>query len=249
MRVGYGATPSRKGTIRIARQDESALKFAASTKPMNSPELQKFFETASGQGANDQLLIALLRGRGWPEDEAQRAVADYYEARTGFIIPAYKRSSSAKDAFLYLVSFIALGTWSFGLGSVMLNLIDVWIKDPARPYARGEGFYQIADSLASIIIGFPVYLLATGYIVREVSRHPEKLDSAVRKWLTSMVLIATAAIALADLILFLTAVLRGELTANFGAKAAVVLAMTAGILWYYFGALQQKRLAAKIANE
>jgi len=215
---------------------------------MLSPELQNFFETATSQGATNEALVALLRGRGWPEDEAQRALADYYEGRTSLRIPAYKRSSSAKEAFLYLVSFITLGIWTLGLGSVMFTLIDQWIKDPLRQ--RGEYmFYQIADSLASIIIAFPVYLLTMRYIIREVSLHSEKLESGVRKWLTSIALLITAAIAVGDLIVFLTSVLRGELTANFSAKAAVVLVITAGIFWYYFGALQQKQRPAKDANE
>lgn len=207
---------------------------------MNLPDLDKFFEAARSQGATEETLAALLRGRGWPEDEARRALADYYEARTGLQVPIYKRSGSAKDAFLYLVSFATLATWAFGLGSVMFVLIDNWIKDPLQQRIYSYGFYQIADSLASIIVAFPVYLLAMRYITREVARHSEKLESPVRKWLTCVALFIAAAIAVGDLITFLTALLRGELTGNFSAKAAVVLVITGGIFWYYLGALQQK---------
>jgi hypothetical protein len=215
---------------------------------MISPELQKFFETASSQGATDEAIVALLRGRGWPEDEAQRAVGDFYEARSGLVIPTYKRSSSAKDAFLYLVSFITLAIWTLGLGSVMFTLIDEWIKDPLRQN-NDYGLYQIADGLASMIIAFPVYLLTMRYILREVTRHSEKLESPVRKWLTAIVLLIAAAIAVGDLIFFLTSVLRGELTTDFSAKAAVVLAITGGVFWYYFGALQQKQRSARNSHE
>ena len=215
---------------------------------MIGPDLHKFLEAAKSQGATDEILVGLLRGRGWPEEEVHRALADYYEARSGLRIPIYKRSGSAKDAFLYLVSFATLATWTYGLGSVMFELIDRWTKDPFQQSYYG-GFYQMANSLAAIIVAFPVYLLVMRYISGELERHPEKLESSVRKWLTYIALLITATLAVGDLITFLTAVLRGELTANFSAKAAVVLVITGGIFWYYLGALQQKQRPLKSVNE
>jgi hypothetical protein len=213
-----------------------------------SPELHKFLDEAKSQGSTDEVLVGLLRGRAWPEEEVHRALADYYEARSGLRIPIYKRSGSAKDAFLYLVSFATLATWTYGLGSVLFELIDLSIKDPFQQGYYG-GFYQMASSLAAIMVAFPIYLLVMRYIARELRRHPEKLESGVRKWLTYIALFATAALAVGDLITFLTAVLRGELTANFSAKASVVLVITGGIFWYYLGALKQRPGPLKNANE
>ncbi len=221
---------------------------ALQSRVVISPELHKFLEAAKSQGAADEALVGLLRGRGWPEEEVYRALADYYETRSGLRIPIYKRSGSAKDAFLYLVSFATLATWTYGLGSVMFELINRWIKDPVQPNYYG-GFYQMANSLAAIIVAFPVYMLVTRYILGELEQHPEKLESSVRKWLTYIALFITAVLAVGDLITFLTAVLRGELTANFSAKAAVVLVITGGIFWYYLGALQQKQRPLKTTNE
>jgi hypothetical protein len=211
-------------------------------------ELQKFLETAKSQGASDETLVGLLRGRGWPEEEVYRVLADHYETRSGLRIPLYKRSASAKDAFLYLLSFATLATWTFGLGAVMFELIDHWLKDPLQQPSY-FGIYQVANALASIIVAFPVYLLIMKYINRELESHPEKLESAVRKWLTYIALFITAAIAVGDLIAFLTSIFRGELTANFSAKAAVVLAIVGGIFWYYFGALQAESSPVKSGNE
>lgn len=55
--------------------------------------------------------------------------------------------------------------------------------------------------------------------------------------------------AVGDLITFLTSVLRGELTANFAAKAAVVLAIAGGIFRYYIREVQQKPLPVKSTDE
>ena len=56
-------------------------------------------------------------------------------------------------------------------------------------------------------------------------------------------------VAVGDLITFLTSVLRGELTANFAAKAAVVLAIAGGIFRYYIREVQQKPLPVKSTDE
>src|SRR6266849_9363963 len=181
--------------------------------------LQEFLDAAKRHGATDENLVVLLRGRGWSEEDVYRALADDYEGRSGLQVPVYKRSGSAKDAFLYLLSFSTLAIWTFGAGSVMFTLIDRWIKDPLSPvnyYA--SGYYQIADSLASIIVAFPVYVFVMRYIVRETEGHPEKLESSVRKRLTYIALLIAACVVVGDLITFLSYFLRGELSARFVAK-------------------------------
>jgi len=212
--------------------------------------LQEFLDAAKFQGATDESLVSLLRGRGWSQDDVCRALADHYESHSGLQIPVYKRSGSAKDAFLYLLSFSTLATWTFGAGSVMFTLIDRWFKDPLSPmnYYAG-GYNQMADSLACVIVAFPVYVLVMRYIIREAEGHPEKLESPVRKWLTYIALLIAACVVVGDLITFLTYFLRGELTTRFVAKVAVVLVIAGGVFWYYMGSLQRAPLHPKNANE
>jgi hypothetical protein len=210
-----------------------------------APDLYQFLDAARRQGATDQALVAILRGRGWPEEEAYRLLADYFESESGLAVPAYKPSSSAKDAFLYLLAFSTLATWTIGLGSAVFTLIERWFPDPVAPrnYYR-NGYYEMAGALASVMIAFPVYLWVTRYIVREWESHPEKRESAVRKWLTYIALLIAAGVVVGDLITFLTFFLRGELTARFVAKVATVLVIAAGVFWYYFGSLRKAESVA-----
>jgi hypothetical protein len=213
-------------------------------------EIQEFLDSARGQGATDEIIVGLLRGRGWPEEDVYRALADHFETRSGLLVPIYKRSGSAKDAFLYLLSFSTLATWSIGLGSVVFTLIDRWIKDPLSQsnYYAGS-YYQMADSLACIIVAFPIYLLTMRYITQELEIHPEKLESTVRKWLTYIALLIAAGIVVGDLITFLTYFLRGELTARFIAKVATALVIAGGIFWYYIGSLAKRGVVRKNADD
>jgi hypothetical protein len=203
-------------------------------------DLRQFLDAARSQGASDETLAALLRGREWPEEDVYRVLADHFENRTGIHVPSYKRSGSAKDAFLYLFCFSTLATWTLGLGSILFTLIERWFPDPLVPtyYYRGA-YYQMADALACVIIAFPVYLWVTRAILRELQLHPEKLESSVRKWLTYIALLIAAGIVIGDLITFLTYFLRGELTARFVAKVATILLISGGVFWYYFGSLRK----------
>ncbi|HLW82806.1 MAG TPA: DUF5671 domain-containing protein [Candidatus Acidoferrales bacterium] len=207
----------------------------------SSKELREFVAAAKNAGASDEALVGLLQGRGWPKDDAYRALGDHYESRSGLRVPVYKRSGSARDAFLYLFSFAALGTWTIGLGSLMFTLIDHWIRDPlTTSYGYGSLQDQIAGSLASLIVAFPIYLLVMFYILRRVEVHADKLESPVRKWLTYIALLIAAGVVLGDLIAFLTHFLQGELTGRFVAKDAVVFIIAGGVFWYYMGAVQKK---------
>lgn len=209
----------------------------------SSKELREFVAAAKEHGASDETLVGLLHGRGWPREDAYRALGDHYETCSGLRVPPYKQSGSARDAFLYLFSFSALGTWTIGLGSLCFTLIDHWIRDPVtQSYGYGTLQDQIAGSLASVIVAFPIYLLVMFYILRRVEAHVEKLDSPVRRWLTYIALLIAAGVVLGDLIAFLTHFLQGELTARFVAKDAVVFIIAGAVFWYYLGAMQKKSL-------
>ena len=44
-------------------------------------DLLKFIEAARTQGASDVVLVGLLKGRGWPEDEIYRALGTRFVNR------------------------------------------------------------------------------------------------------------------------------------------------------------------------
>ena len=62
---------------------------------------------------------------------------------------------------------------------------------------------------------------------------------SVRKWLTYMALVIAAGVLVGDLITALTYLLRGVITSRFLAEAFVVLVISGGVLFYYFGGLRR----------
>ena len=87
--------------------------------------LLDFIEAAENQGASDDFVASLLRHNGWSERRIYQAFGAWYETRTGRPVPSGGgRIEAARDAFLYLLSFITLGIWTIDLGALLFLVID-----------------------------------------------------------------------------------------------------------------------------
>jgi hypothetical protein len=197
-------------------------------------------EKALAAGIPQESLVGMLTARGWPEREIYDALAGHYERVTGVTIPQRTAAgASAKDAFLYLLAFATLATWTISCGYLASTLIDRWLRDPLFSGSPGYDAYTIPSSLAAILVSYPLYVLISWLIARELSANPERQESGVRKWLTYLALVVAAAVFMGDLIAALTFLLRGELTSRFVAKCLVVLALSGGVFSYYFTGLRK----------
>lgn len=213
----------------------------------SAKQLAGFLEAAKAKGASDELLAKLFRRRGWPEKKAWEALGDYYEQATGMSIPGRKggAAENARDAFLYLVSFSTLGVWTIALGALAFTYLDIWFPDTVTRRYVPDPTWAIAGNLASILVAFPIYLVVMRVIVRDLTAHPEKHESGVRKWLSYIALFVAAGVVIGDLITFLTFFLHGELTIRFVLKVATALVIAGGVFWYYLDWLRQKAEAAE----
>ncbi len=211
-----------------------------------NPGIAEFIEKALAAGVPHQTLVGVLTARGWPEKEIYEALAEQYQRLTGVDIPRRAAAgASAKEAFFYLLIFSTLATWTVAFGCLAFTLIDRWLADPLfYGYQQALDSYTITYSLAALIVAFPLYLLISRTVVKEAGLHPEKLDSSIRKWLTYMALVIAAGVFMGDLIAALAFLLRGEITSRFLAKSAIVLALSGGVFFYYFGGLRKTEVAS-----
>jgi len=218
--------------------------------PNSSVELLKFIAAAKEHGASDESLAAILENAGWPKAAIWGALGERYESLSGVQIPAGKKTTTpAKDAFLYLLSFSTLATWTIALGSICYSLIDDWIPDPLAHNNYGMSLSsQISTEMACLLVTFPLYLFVMRVILSETRHAPEKLESGVRKWLTYIALLLAAGVMIGDVITFLAFYLRGELTSRFVSKVTVTLALSGGVFWYYLGSLWDAHRGAKDAR-
>jgi hypothetical protein len=206
----------------------------------DSEQLVSFIRVAKEHAVGDDFVVTLLKQNGWSERRIFGAFSSYYTEVLGMPLPSRSgRVENARDAFLYLLAFIALGFWTVALGSLFYVLIDRWFPDSASiglysSYSRDE----LATQLATMIVAFPLFLIVSRFIAGEVRRRPDLLDSGVRKWLTYIALVVAAIVLLGDGIWFLDAFLRGELSARFLLKSLVLLAIAGGIFTYYLATMR-----------
>ncbi len=214
--------------------------------PTSSQHLQEFIAAAKEHGASDESVVAIMENAGWPKEEIWGALGHRYESLSGVPIPLRKKTATpAKDAFLYLLSFSTLATWTISLGSICYSLIDDWIRDPLARNNYGVNLsYEISTQLACLLVTFPLYLFVMRVILSDTRQAPEKLDSSVRKWLTYIALLIAVGVMIGDVVTFLAFYLRGELTSRFVAKVAVTLLISGGVFWYYLGSLHDARKVA-----
>lgn len=210
-------------------------------------ELRRFIETAKSKGVSDDAIAALLEAAGWSKKEIYAGLQKHYEAIIGMPVPARGGfGEGAQDAFFHLLAFGTLATWAVALGSILFALIEHAFPDPvvSREYAPQRGV--LAGHLASLLVAFPVYLLVTRKILREVSESPEKKDSGIRKWLTWLALLIAASLVIGDVITILAWLLRGEITLRFLLKAVVILVLAGSIFWFYLRGLRERGPAPRL---
>jgi hypothetical protein len=205
----------------------------------SADSLVDFIRAARQRGAGDAFVVDLLHSRGWSEKKILNAFAAYYEAETGMGVPARSGGiEAARDAFLHLLSFIALGTWTISLGSLIFTLIDRWFPLVSAPFNMNR--YSVSYEMAGIFVAFPLYMAVMRSMTRAASANPERLQSAVRKWLTYIALLGAAAIVIGDLVTFLAWFLRGDLTVRFALQMATLLVLAGGVLSYYLTTLRDE---------
>ena len=142
----------------------------------------------------------------------------------------------------YLLSFLALPVWTLSFGSVVFQFIERMFPD-ALSYGGGFAFGGMRNSVAALVIAFPLYLFLMWSLFKSAKAHVEQLQSLVRKWFTYIILVVVAGVILGDLIALLSNFLGGELALRFSLKALSILAISASIFGYYFFELKRSSVS------
>lgn len=201
-------------------------------------ELQAFIKEALERGHGRDEIRRVLLEAGWQDGEVRNGLAGFAELDFPVAVPRPAPYLYAREAFLYLVSFIALYVAAISFGLLVFGLIDYSFPD-ALDYGDRRASGEVATAIASIIVAFPLYLFLTRWLTRQVEADPERRQSLVRRWLTYLTLVVGAGIILGDLIALLANVLTGDPTLRFALKAVSILAITGSIFGYYLWDMRQ----------
>ena len=204
-----------------------------------SPELDTFVREALAKGQPRDAIRRALVAAGWSDEQAAGVLEGYAEVDFPVPVPRPRASVSAREAFQYLLLFATLYLSAWHLGSLLFDLINRWLPDPAAQagdFARDS----MRFSVAALAIAFPVFLFSARRIAREVARHPIKRLSPVRRWLTYLTLFIAAGVLIGDMTTLVYNVLGGEATPRFLAKVGVVAVIAGAIFHYYIQDLRRE---------
>lgn len=217
-----------------------------STTPGTTDEILAFIDSAKKHGMTDDFAVTLLRKSGWPDKRIYQAFSTYYAGALGAPLPkAGGTTEGSRDAFYYLINFIALAIWATALGQIFYVLVAHWFPDAAQSYDyQGTLRNQLSWQVAAVIVAFPIFAAAHTAIGRELRRRRDLYDSGIRKWLTYLALVICVVIVALDAIWFIQALLTGQLTIRFVLDTIILLVIGGGIFTYYQATIGGPKSAA-----
>lgn len=147
-----------------------------------------------------------------------------------------------RDVFMYLLGLVTLIISAVGFGTLLFQIININFPDILNDYYRNANSYfePLRYAIASLVIVFPVFIWASWFIKRDISRNEEKRDLKIRKWLLYLIIFATSLVIIGDLITLLNTYLRGEITTRFVLKILSILFIAGSIFIYYLNELRDK---------
>ena len=164
-------------------------------------DLDLFVRDALARGETRPAIESALTEAGWPAEQVQGALDAWSEVPFAVPVPRPRPYLSPREAFLYLVLFSTLYLSAWHLGSLLFDLINIALPDPAEVAMFGDmRDNSMRFSVASLVIAFPVYLFVARLLSRDLARNPVKRLSGVRRWLTYLTLFLAVTVLVCDLI-------------------------------------------------
>lgn len=205
----------------------------------SSTELDRFVRDALLAGKSRDAIREVLQRAGWTPEQLNGILDDYADVDFPVPVPKPRPSLSARDAFLYLVLFSLLYFLCYHLGSLLFDLVNAALPDPADYGMRYRFFESTRFSTSALLITFPLFAWMAHLLGRETERAPIKRFSPVRRWLTYLTLFFTTGMLVGDLTSLVYNVLGGELTLRFVLKVLVVALISGSVFAYYLWDLRR----------
>ncbi len=155
-----------------------------------------------------------------------------------------EENHSAKFAFYYLLSLVALLFMAIGSGLILFQIINKNIIDlVSDTYYRGRySGSALRFGLSSLIVATPIYYFLAIQIQKNLYKGTLKNDSGVRKWLSYFVLLVSSVVMIAWFVSIINSFLSGELTLKVILKFFSILLISGLIFGFYLYDLKRKEV-------
>ncbi|MFK3648847.1 DUF5671 domain-containing protein [Lysobacter enzymogenes] len=208
--------------------------------------LERFVHEALSNGHSRQATAQALIEAGWSEAQVRGALGAYADSGFALPVPKPRVSVSARETFVYLLTFSALYVVAFHLCDLWFDLIGFYLPDAIEnnAYWSQRLDASLRWSVASLAVAFPLFAWLCHVIDADVRRNPGKRLSPVRRWLTYLTLFLAATALICDATALLYQWLGGELSLRFGLKALAVATVAGSAFCYYIRDLRREETQA-----
>lgn len=155
---------------------------------------------------------------------------------------------SAKFAFLYMLSLVALVLTSLSIGMVIFQIINKYILDPIGRFGQSFSSDLLRFAIAALIMAAPLFFLTSRQIYKNLFKGVLAKDAGVRKWLTYFILLVSSLIILSWFIGLINNYLGGELTIKFILKAITAMGISAIVFTFYFHDIRRDKVVGQKDN-
>ncbi len=155
------------------------------------------------------------------------------------------KGNAAKFAFFYLLSLVGLIFVSISVGTIIFEIINKFIDDPAGYYGGAFNDQAVKFAISAIFVAGPIFYVVTSFIYKSLYKGELDKDSGVRRWLTYFILFVSSVVMIGWLIGVINNFLNGEITLKFVLKALTSLMIASGIFSFYLYDIRREDIHQK----
>ncbi|MDG2339621.1 MAG: DUF5671 domain-containing protein [Paracoccaceae bacterium] len=198
----------------------------------NSDRLSKYVETALDKGMARDDIAGALASAGWSPTEISEGLGAWAESSSLPPVPRPQPYVSAKESFLYAITFVSLAMTAWNINWLGFELIDYFWPEP-----HDSEFYfgETRWTISTLIVFLPLFLFMNFKVLDEAGKDPARRRSTVRKWFGYVTLFIAAGVLVGDLVFTLNALLSGDLTLRVILKVALLGGISALVFVYFRG--------------
>ena len=196
--------------------------------------LNQFVNEALKLGRTRDEIQFALESAGWSAREISDALMAYAETDFTPPVPRPRNQLTARDTFIYLILFTALGFSSGYLIALIHSILSIALPattDNAYVHRNATDLIRLASAV--LVIAGPVYLWMTVYTRRQIAKDIGHKRSLVRKWLTYLAMFVAAMFFLGDAVFVIYTFLDGETSIRFLLKALNIAVINSAIFVFY----------------
>lgn len=194
-------------------------------------QLSEFVRRSLAAGQERRAIGQALQQAGWTAKEVSAALDGWADAGNG--MPPVPRPGNvilARAVVFYGLLFISLAMVAWHIVWLGFGIIEAMTPDLAD---FGRSPHAMRWSIAMLLVFVPLFLLLNRQSDLHLGKEHIQRGSPVRRWFASASLLVASLVLIGDLVASIYALLAGDMTIRFAAKALLVAVVGGLVLAYY----------------